>query len=105
YVQGQPAAQAILHWRGDIAYLESAGTLPAFRRQGLQRALIRRRISDAANLGCKVVIGGADFENKSRTNQLACGLTVAYLAAVWTQRPDAMPNEYEDKTERSGRRW
>jgi hypothetical protein len=90
YVDGRPAAQAILHWRGDIAYLESAGTLPEFRRRGLQRALIGRRIIDATKAGCRVIIGGADFENESRTNQMACGLTVAYLAAVWSQRPDAM---------------
>jgi GNAT superfamily N-acetyltransferase len=90
YVNGHPAAQAILHWREEIAYLESAGTLTAYRRRGLQRALIRRRIADATKLGCRVMIGGADFENESRTNQMACGLTVAYLAAVWTQRADAM---------------
>ena len=87
---GHPAARAILHWREEIAYLESAGTLTAYRGRGLQRALIRRRIADATKLGCRVMIGGADFENESRTNQMACGLTVAYLAAVWTQRADAM---------------
>jgi hypothetical protein len=32
----------------------------------------------------------ADFENESRTNQTVCGLSVAYTAAVWAQRPDAM---------------
>jgi hypothetical protein len=90
WVDGQPAAQAILHWRGEIAYLESAGTLAAFRRRGLQRALIRRRIADATKLGCRVIIGGADFENESRTNQMVCGLTVAYLAAIWSQRREAM---------------
>ena len=90
YVDGRPAAQAILHWREDIAYLESAGTHTAYRRRGLQRALIRRRIADATKLRCRLIIGGADFENESRANQIACGLRVAYLAAVWTQRPEAM---------------
>jgi ribosomal protein S18 acetylase RimI-like enzyme len=90
YVDGRPAAQAILHWREDIAYLESAGTVTAYRRRGLQRALIRRRIADATKLGCRVIIGGADFESESRTNQIACGLTVAYLAAVWAQRPSSL---------------
>jgi ribosomal protein S18 acetylase RimI-like enzyme len=89
-VDGRPAAQAVLHWREDIAYLESAGTVTAFRRRGLQRALIRRRIADATKLGCRVIIGGVDFESESRTNQIACGLTVAYLAAVWAQRPSSL---------------
>jgi hypothetical protein len=50
---------------------------------------MRRRIADGSELGCQVIIGGADFENESRTNQMACRFTVAYLAAVWTQRPNA----------------
>jgi hypothetical protein len=87
YVDGRPAAQAILHWRDGLAYLESAGTLPAHRRRGLQRALIARRIADATALGCRTIIGGADFDNESRTNQLASGLAVAYTAAIWAQRP------------------
>jgi GNAT superfamily N-acetyltransferase len=89
-VDGRPAAQAILQWNDDVAYLESAGTLPAYRRRGLQQALIRRRILDADALGCRAIIGGADFESPSRTNQLACGLSVAYLAALWAQRPEAI---------------
>jgi hypothetical protein len=80
--QAADYTQAILHWREDIAYLESAGTLAGYRHRGLQRALIRRRIADATKLWCRVIIGGVDFENESRTNQMACGLTVAYLAAV-----------------------
>jgi hypothetical protein len=35
--------------------------------------------------------GGADFESQSRTNQLACGLSVAYLAALWVQRQESVP--------------
>jgi Acetyltransferase (GNAT) domain len=91
YVDGHPAAQACLSWRDDVAYLESAGTLSAYRNRGLQRALIRRRILDAAALGCRFIIGGADFESQSRTNQLACGLSVAYLAAQWVQRSASAP--------------
>jgi GNAT superfamily N-acetyltransferase len=91
HVDGRPAGEAALYWREDLAYLESAGTLPAFRRRGIQRALIDRRIADAAALGCRVIIGGADFENNSRTNQMAGGLAVAYTTALWRQRPEAMP--------------
>jgi hypothetical protein len=90
YVDGQPAAQAMLYWRDEIGYLESAGTLTALRGRGLQHALIQRRISDATALGCRLIIGGADFESQSLLNQMACGLSVAYTAARWRQRPDAM---------------
>jgi hypothetical protein len=86
YIDGRPVAQGTLFWREEIAYLESAGTLTAYRRRGLQRSLILRRIDDAIKLGCRLVIGGADFESPSRLNQMACGLSVAYTAAVWQQR-------------------
>lgn len=86
YVDGQPVAQAVLAWRDDIAYLESAGTLDAYRRRGLHRALLDRRIADATALGCRIVVGGADFENPSRLNQMAAGLSVAYTSARWAER-------------------
>ncbi|CAN5581603.1 hypothetical protein BH10PLA1_BH10PLA1_13030 [soil metagenome] len=85
YVDGTPAAQAMLFCRDGIAYLESAGTLPEYRSRGLQTALIRRRIADAIAHGCTLVYGGADFEGSSRTNQIACGLQIAYTAALWSQ--------------------
>ena len=85
YVDGRPAAEASLYCRGDLAYLESAGTLPTQRGRGLHHALIARRIADATKLGCRIIIGGADFENVSRSNQMAGGLAVAYTAAIWRQ--------------------
>jgi GNAT superfamily N-acetyltransferase len=81
-----PTAQAILDCRDGNAYLASAGTLPDWRQRGFQSALIRRRLADARAMGCRVAFGGADFESNSRTNQMACGLQVAYTAAWWCQR-------------------
>ena len=89
YIDGVPAAQAVLDWRDDMAYLAHADTLAAFRNRGLQAALIRRRLAEAKDLGCKVVFGGSDFENSSRTNQMACGLQVAYTCAWWGQSKSA----------------
>jgi hypothetical protein len=43
-------------------------------------------MADAIAQGCRIIIGGAEFENESRTNQMACGLSVAYTAAIWQQR-------------------
>jgi GNAT superfamily N-acetyltransferase len=91
HVDGRPVAEAALYWRDDLGYLESAGTLPPYRRRGIQRALIDRRIADATALGCRIIFGAADFENVSRANQMACGLSVAYTTAIWCQRPESMP--------------
>jgi hypothetical protein len=78
----------MLYWSGEIGYLESAGTLPEFRRRGLQLALIHRRIADATELGCRMVFGAADFASPSLANQMACGLSLAYVAARWSQRSE-----------------
>ena len=86
HVDGHPAAQAMLHWSGEVAYLEGAGTVPSFRRRGLQLALIQRRIADAMALGCRLIFGGAEFASQSLANQMACGLSPAYTAARWRQR-------------------
>lgn len=86
YIDGVPAGQAILDVDGEIGLLASASTLPEYCRQGLQSALIQRRIADAEKLGCKIILGAADFENNSRTNQMAAGLQVAYTAAWWIER-------------------
>lgn len=86
YVDGAPAAQAILYAADGIGLLASASTLPEYRGRGLQTALIRHRIAEARALGCEFIIGAADFESSSRTNQMACGLHMAYTAAWWTER-------------------
>lgn len=85
YAGDTPVAQAILDYRNDLACLASASTLPEWRRQGFQTALIHRRLADARDAGCRIAFGGADFESSSRTNQMACGLQVAYTAAWWCE--------------------
>jgi hypothetical protein len=84
-IDGEPAAHAMMFEAGDIAYLSSANTLPAFRRRGLQTSLIRQRIADARLSGKKRVVGATDFETSSRSNMMRCGLRVAYTAACWDQ--------------------
>jgi GNAT superfamily N-acetyltransferase len=49
---GQPIAAGALFLRNSVAWLGLGGTLPAWRGRGAQRALIRRRLRDAATLGC-----------------------------------------------------
>jgi hypothetical protein len=47
---------------------------------------VRRRIADVTALGCRVIFGAAEFASQSLANQIACGLSVAYVAARWSQR-------------------
>jgi hypothetical protein len=83
YLEGQPAGHAMLYLDGKTGYLESASVIKRFRHRGVHSALIRRRIADAMEAGCDAVVGGADFESASRTNQMRAGLQIAYLAALW----------------------
>lgn len=53
-VEGRPAGIAALAWTGGTALLYSAATLPDLRRMGVHRALLRKRIMDAAEAGCEV---------------------------------------------------
>jgi hypothetical protein len=53
---GRPIASAALVHFEDIGYLTYAHTSEADRRRGAQLALIARRITDAAQLGCTHVI-------------------------------------------------
>jgi GNAT superfamily N-acetyltransferase len=84
YLDGEPAGHAMLFVDEEIAYLENASTIPRFRNRGIHSALIARRIEDAIDMGCENVVGAADFEAVSRTNQMRAGLQIAYLAALWT---------------------
>ena len=83
YLDEKPAGHAMLYLEGKTAYIESASVIPEFRARGVHTALIRRRINDAIADGCDTVVGGADFESQSRTNQMRAGLQIAYLAALW----------------------
>jgi GNAT superfamily N-acetyltransferase len=83
YVEGAPAAAAILALGDGIGLLANASTLPASRGRGCQSALIARRIADAAGAGCELVSSGASFASQSQRNLERAGLRVAYVKTVW----------------------
>ena len=75
----------------DVGYLANASTLPAFRRRGVQGALIAARIADARAAGCEAVCSQAEFGSASQRNLERAGLSVAYTKAVW--RLNELPSE------------
>lgn len=86
-VDGEPAALATLHMADGVGCLESACTLPAFRGRGIQSALIRRRIADAAAAGCDLIISQTGNGTVSQQNMERCGLRIAYSKAEF-YRPE-----------------
>lgn len=83
YVDEQPAGEALLVQDGALAYLAEAATAPAFRRRGVQRALIARRVADARAAGAAVVFGAVQYGDQSWANMRALGLREAFLTVTF----------------------
>lgn len=80
-VDGTPAGMATLYVADGVGCLESACTLPQFRGRGVQTALIRQRLADAAGAGCDLVVSQTGSGTVSQHNMERCGLRVAYSKA------------------------
>jgi ribosomal protein S18 acetylase RimI-like enzyme len=83
YVDRRPAGAAALSLAEGIGHLANAATLPELRNRGVQTALIRRRIRDAAATGCELVSSGASAGSQSLRNLERSGLHVAYVKTAW----------------------
>lgn len=79
-----PAAVAVMHISGSIASCTLAATAPEFRRNGLQTALLQRRIHDAHRAGCELVAAQASFGSTSQHNMERVGMRIAWTRAVWS---------------------
>lgn len=83
-VDGEPAATAALTVdpATGVAYLADGATLPRFRGRGLQSALIRRRLVDAAAAGATVAGSQASVGSTSHRNLQREGLTSGFTKLV-----------------------
>ena len=81
-VQGTDAGGAGLRLSQGIAQFCGASTLPAFRRRGVQTALLRCRLRDAADAGCDVAIVTTQPGSKSNHNAQRQGFALLYPRAV-----------------------
>lgn len=84
----KPVAAAALHTTGIFASMAFAGTLPEFRGMGGQSVLLKARILDAIELGCKYLISEtaeqtADKPVASFRNMVRFGFVTAYLRENW----------------------
>lgn len=86
-------ATAALYARGQTGVLTFASTLPAYRGRGVQKALVQRRIAEAARLGCTLcaVETGQNrpgHDVPSHRNMIRCGFSEAYVRGnyVWERR-------------------
>jgi GNAT superfamily N-acetyltransferase len=87
-IDGTTQACAAMLLDGEVAELGAAATLEAGRRRGCQLALLRQRILDAAEAGCRLLFveTGArvgDRPASSYRNVLRAGFEEAYLRPNW----------------------
>ncbi len=77
-IGGEIAGAASLRLDGDIAQLIGAGTLPRFRRRGVQSALLRARLADVTGGGCQVAVVVTQPGSKSQENVQREGFQLLY---------------------------
>jgi hypothetical protein len=89
-VDGETQACAAMLIQGDLAEFGIAATLEPARGRGAQRALLHRRILDAAAAGCRTLFVETgervpDRPSASYKNILRAGFEEAYLRPNWTR--------------------
>lgn len=83
YVDGEAAALAVLHVAHGVGSMANGLTVPALRGRGCQTALLRRRIADAAAMGCELLASQCSPGSVSERNQLRVGFHIAGSKAWW----------------------
>ena len=76
-----------------LAQLAGASTLPLHRRRGVQSALLRARLLDAASRGCDLAVVTTEPASKSQENAQRAGFTLLYPRAILVRRPRPVVNE------------
>ncbi len=84
-----PAGGGCIRISEGIAQLCGAATLPAFRRRGIQTALLSRRLQDARDAGCDLAVMTAQPGSKSHFNAQREGFSLLYARAVLVKSPPA----------------
>jgi GNAT superfamily N-acetyltransferase len=79
---GVIAGGASLRIHQGVAQLAGAATLPQHRRQGVQTALLKHRLLDAAQRGCDVAVVTTQPGSKSTENVQRFGFAVLYVRAI-----------------------
>ncbi len=80
---GVPGAAGVLCLHQGVALFGGAATVPAFRRRGLQAALLQERMRYAAEQGCDVAEMVAIPGSNSQRNAERQGFRTAYTRTKW----------------------
>jgi GNAT superfamily N-acetyltransferase len=84
-IDGKAIAAADLFIADGVALMSGASTVPAARKQGAQRSLVRARLRYAAEKGCEFAMLVAEPGSQSQKNAEANGFRVAYTRTKWSK--------------------
>ncbi|MGH9383498.1 MAG: GNAT family N-acetyltransferase [Vicinamibacterales bacterium] len=90
-LDGRPIATAVLVVANGVAVLAGASTIPEYRRQGAQLALLDARLRFAASEGCQLAMMGAAPGSASQRNAERHGFRIAYTRVKWCKRFTGLP--------------
>jgi ribosomal protein S18 acetylase RimI-like enzyme len=79
---GEVAGGGALRMVDGLAQLGGAATLPAHRRRGVQSALLRARLVEAAAAGCDLAVVTTEPASKSQANVQRAGFELLYVRAI-----------------------
>jgi GNAT superfamily N-acetyltransferase len=82
WIDGRPVGEANLRIDGRLAQVAGAGTLPAYRGRGVQKALLHRRLVDARAAGCELAVVTTAPGTRSQANVMRRGFSLLYARAV-----------------------
>lgn len=82
FKDGQPAGGGGMYTHQGVVELGGASTLVQFRRQGVQRALIEKRLADARAQGCDLAMVLTSPGSGSQRNLERTGFRLAYSKIV-----------------------
>jgi ribosomal protein S18 acetylase RimI-like enzyme len=88
-LDGVPAGGGTMNVTDGIAQLTGAGTAPAFRRRGIQSALLSTRLADAAAAGCDIAVVTVQPGSRSQQNAQRRGFELLYTRAVLAFDPSS----------------
>ena len=87
--RGTPVGGAGMRLDSGVAQLAGAATLPAFRRRGVQAALLRFRLQDAEEAGCDLAVVTTAPGSKSQHNAQRQGFELLYPRVILTKPFDS----------------
>jgi GNAT superfamily N-acetyltransferase len=82
WIDGQPAGGGGMYIHEGVAEFGGASTRPAFRRQGVQTALLRARMDAARKAGCDLALVVTAPGEDSQRNVERAGFRLAYTKVV-----------------------